>query len=280
MPIILCVAAGVAFAGSQGSMTFNTWPLFGLAVALAFIVNWLVFIPAFALQTEHFFDLTGSLTYITVTALIFFLSPVRDLRSILIMIFLMIWALRLGTFLFTRIQKSGKDGRFDELKPSFIRFFLTWSLQGMWVSLTASAAWIAISSENQKDFDLFAAVGAAVWILGFTLELVADFQKSRFNADPANRGKFISTGLWSRSRHPNYFGEITLWLGITIMAIPTFQGWQWVALISPLFVFLLLTRVSGVNMLEDRADKKWGGEADYEAYKARTPVLFPSIKKR
>jgi steroid 5-alpha reductase family enzyme len=110
------------------------------------------------------------------------------------------------------------------------------------------------------------------------MEVIADSQKSRFNADPANKGKFIQSGLWSRSRHPNYFGEITLWVGVMIIALPVLQGWQWVALISPVFVTLLLTRVSGVPLLEKKADQKWGGQADYEAYKNQTPVLIPRLK--
>jgi steroid 5-alpha reductase family enzyme len=104
---------------------------------------------------------------------------------------------------------------------------------------------------------------------------VSDAQKNRFRADPANRGKFIQTGLWAWSRHPNYFGEIVLWIGVAIIALPVLRGWQYLTLISPVFVTLLLTRVSGVPMLERRADEKWGGQEDYEAYKARTPVLIP-----
>jgi len=106
---------------------------------------------------------------------------------------------------------------------------------------------------------------------------VADRQKGQFSADPANKGRFISTGLWAKSRHPNYFGEILLWIGVAIIALPVLQGWQWVALISPVFVALLITRVSGVPHLEKKADTKWGGQADYEAYKKNTPVLIPKL---
>ena len=125
--------------------------------------------------------------------------------------------------------------------------------------------------------DAFAIVGALVWLIGFVIEVVADAQKSRFNADPANKGKFIRTGLWSRSRHPNYFGEIVLWIGIAIIAIPVLQGWQWVAMISPVFVTILLTRISGIPLLQKKAEAKWGGQADYEEYKKNTPVLIPRL---
>ena len=118
-------------------------------------------------------------------------------------------------------------------------------------------------------------IGALVWIFGFAIEAAADAQKNQFRADPENRGKFIDTGLWSWSRHPNYFGEIVLWVGVAIIALPVLRGWQWVTLISPVFVALLLTRISGVPILEKRADEKWGGQEDYETYKERTPVLIP-----
>lgn len=188
------------------------------------------------------------------------------------------WAARLGTFLVRRVHRAGKDDRFDDLKPSLVRFLSVWTLQGLWVTLTAAAAWVSITSTTRVGLDVFALVGFVVWAVGFGIEIVADLQKSRFNADPANKGRFISTGLWARSRHPNYFGEIVLWAGVAIVAIPTLDGWQLVALISPLFVTLLLTKVSGVPLLERKADAKWGGQPDYEAYKASTPVLIPRLR--
>ncbi|HUM27963.1 MAG TPA: DUF1295 domain-containing protein, partial [Anaerolineales bacterium] len=166
---------------------------------------------------------------------------------------------------------------FDEIKPSFIRFLNVWTIQGLWVTFTMAAALVAITTSTKKGLDVFAIIGLVIWVFGFVFEVVADSQKSRFNANPANKGRFIQTGLWARSRHPNYFGEIVLWLGIAVIAIPVLQGWQWVALISPLFVTLLLTRVSGVPLLEKKADQKWGGQEDYEAYKKKTPVLIPRL---
>ena len=274
-PILILIGFLVALAGSQGGALAGGLPLFALTVGLAFLVQWLVFIPAYLMQTEKFFDLTGSLTYISVILLGVVLSKNIDFRSILLSALVVIWAVRLGTFLYSRIQKAGKDDRFDEIKPSFIRFLNVWTIQGLWVTFTVAAALVAITTTTRKDLDLFAMIGFLVWIFGFAFEVIADSQKRKFSADPQNKGKFIQTGLWSRSRHPNYFGEIMLWLGIAIIALPVLQGWQWVALISPVFVTLLLTRVSGVPMLEKKADTKWGGQEDYEAYKKRTPVLIP-----
>ncbi len=271
----ILVGLGVAWAGSQGGGTVLGIPIFALAVGMAFVIQWLVFIPSYLLRNESFYDLTGSITYISVTVVALLLSPKVDGRSILLLALVVIWAARLGTFLFRRIRKAGKDARFDELKTSFPRFLLTWTLQGLWVSLTLAAALAAITTTTRKELDLFALIGFLVWALGFAFEVVADAQKSRFRADPANKGKFIQIGVWAWSRHPNYFGEIVLWTGVAIIALPILRGWQWIALISPVFVTLLLTRVSGVPILERRADEKWGGQEDYEAYKKRTPVLIP-----
>ena len=281
-PILIVVGALVALAGGKGGATLGGVPVFALAIGLAFLIQWLAFIPAYLLQTEKFLDLTGSLTYIIVVGVALCYSRYStnlDARSILLAALVIIWALRLGTFLFGRIQKAGKDDRFDEIKPSFIRFLNFWTIQGLWVTFTAATALVGITTLTRKGLDVFAILGFLIWVFGFAFEVIADSQKSRFNADLANKGKFIQTGLWSLSRHPNYFGEIVLWVGIAIIAIPVLQDWQWVAMISPLFVTLLLTRVSGIPLLEKKAIKKWGGQEDFEAYKKNTPVLIPRLTK-
>ncbi len=280
IPVAVLVGAGVAWAGSQGGGEAGGVPVFALAVGLAFLIQWLAFVPAYLLQTERFYDLTGSLTYVTVTALAVLLSPEVDARSVLLLALVVIWAARLGSFLVRRIRKAGKDERFDAIKPSFVRFLSAWTLQGLWVSLTLAAALAAVTTTVREELAVVTVLGVLVWAAGFGIEATADLQKSRFRADPANRGRFISTGLWAWSRHPNYFGEIVLWIGVAIIAVPVLRGWQWVTLISPVFVALLLTRVSGVPPLEKRADAKWGGQPDYEAYKASTPVLVPRPPSR
>jgi steroid 5-alpha reductase family enzyme len=271
----LLVAAAVAWAGSQGGLAVGGLPLFALAGVVAFVIQWVVFVPSYRAQTEHWYDLTGSATYLTVVVGTLLLAGRFDVRSLLLTLLVCIWAARLGSFLFRRIQKAGADTRFDDIKPSFIRFLMAWTLQGLWVFLTLGAALAAMTAASVPAFGLIGWVGLAIWVVGFGIEAVADAQKQAFRNDPANKGRFIQSGLWAWSRHPNYFGEITLWVGVALIALPALSGWQLVTLISPVFVYFLLTRVSGVPMLESRADERWGDDPDYQAYKARTPVLFP-----
>jgi len=263
------VAALVGLAGAQNGQLFNGLPIFVIGIAVAFLINWIAFFPANLLQTEKFFDLTGSCTYILVTVMALSLSDQLDNRSMLLGGLVIIWALRLGSFLFKRVLQDGKDVRFDKIKPNPLRFFNVWTLQALWVSLTAAAALMAITSTERKPLGIIAIIGLVVWIIGFLLEVVADYQKRQFRKNPANKGKFIQTGLWSKSRHPNYFGEALLWWGIFLFSIPS--GGILLSLISPVLITFLLLKVSGVVMLE----KKLNLKPDFIEYKRRTNAFVP-----
>jgi len=263
----------VALAGSSGSATVGSIAVFAICALLAYGINWLVFIPSNQRKTEHYFDLTGSITYVSVVIVALLLSDNLDARALIVGGMVIVWAARLGSFLFRRVRRDGRDGRFDEIKVDPLRFFMTWTLQGLWVLLTLAAALAIITSVERKTIGAVGIIGIAIWLAGFAIEVVADRQKSAFKQNPNNKGRFISTGLWAWSRHPNYFGEIVLWIGVAVMAVPILSGWRWVTLISPIFVILLLTKVSGVPMLEKRAADRWGDEADYRRYVENTPVL-------
>jgi steroid 5-alpha reductase family enzyme len=276
--ITVAFGAGIAIAGSyNGAVIFGEFPLFAFCVTLAFVINWVAFVPAYILQTEKFFDLTGSVTYMAATVVGVLFSSKMDARSLIVMVLVLIWAIRLGAFLYKRIQKDGKDGRFDELKPNFLRFLIVWTLQGLWVTFTLAAALVIFTTTVKKPLGFVAVIGILIWVIGFLIEVIADAQKSKWRANPENRGKFINIGLWSKSRHPNYFGEILLWIGIAVIAFPIMETWQYFSLISPVFVYFLLTRVSGIPLLEKRSDEKWGGKDEYEEYKKNTPVLIPKL---
>ncbi len=281
--VILCIATlmglGVAWGGSQGGKFAMGYPIFLMSALLAFLINWVAYIPAQLNRTEKFYDLTGSLTYLTTIILAAFLASPLDIRAKIVVAMVCIWALRLGSFLFRRILKDGKDHRFDHIKTNPPRFLMAWTLQALWVVLTSACAVAIITSETQKPLGLWAYGGIGLWVIGFAVEVIADKQKSDFRKNPDNKGRFINSGLWAWSRHPNYFGEIILWIGIALMAVPVLSGWQWVCLISPLFVIFLLTKVSGIPTLAKAGQKRWGDVPAYQAYLENTPLLVPRPPK-
>ena len=283
----LAIAAGVfiftklyADAISFNSIEMSGVNLVGHLLVMIFVIQWIAYIPAFIFKTEKFYDLTGSLTYITAISFALYstnTSQNLDLGSLIIGAAIIIWAVRLGSFLFMRIHKDKKDGRFDSIKTSFSQFFMTWTLQGMWVFICSSAALVAIANPTGVVINIVFFIGLALFLLGFAVEVIADNQKTKFRSIPENKDQFINEGLWARSRHPNYFGEITLWTGITVMGISTFEGMNYLAIFSPIFSYLLLVYVSGVRMLEFRGQRKWGHLNEYNTYKKNTPKLIPKI---
>ncbi len=247
------------------------------AVMLAFLIQWVAYIPAYIFQTEKFYDLTGSLSYLTVIWFVFFSSnnlSGLNIQNLIVVTLISVWAIRLGTFLFGRIHKDGEDKRFRTIKTSASQFFMTWTLQGMWVSICTMCAITAISSSQGIIANVLFYLGLAFFIVGFAIEVVSDQQKSAFRAVPENKEKFITSGLWSKSQHPNYFGEILLWSAIALLSISSLNGTQYLTLISPIFTYVLLVYISGVRMLDDMGNKKWGHLEEYKEYKRNTPTLF------
>ncbi len=247
------------------------------AVMLAFLIQWVAYIPAYIFQTEKFYDLTGSLSYLTVIWFVFFSSnnlSGLNIQNLIVVTLISIWAIRLGTFLFGRIHKDGEDKRFRTIKTSASQFFMTWTLQGMWVSICTMCAITAISSSQGIIANALFYLGLAFFIVGFAIEVVSDQQKSAFRAVPENKEKFITSGLWSKSQHPNYFGEILLWSAIALLSISSLNGTQYLTLISPIFTYVLLVYISGIRMLDDMGNKKWGHLEEYKEYKRNTPTLF------
>ena len=251
------------------------------AVIGAFIIQWIAFIPAYIGQTEKFYDLVGSSTYVFVIGYVNFhnwSAPSVNWGSLVLAAFIVLWAARLGTFLFVRINKNKEDKRFASIKPSPTRFFMAWTLQGMWVSLCAMCALTAIASDQGVVINPFFYAGALVFVTGLAMEIIADWQKSVFRENPKNKDQFIQHGLWSYSRHPNYFGEIILWTGISIMSFSSLSGWQYITLISPIFTYVLLVYISGVRILEASGMEKWGHLESYRLYVRNTPSLIPFSK--
>ena len=253
--------------------------LWWVVAVLCFGIQWIAFIPANLYKTEKYYDLSGSITYQVVILTILvscYLEDTLTTKHLVLGSMVLIWSGRLGSFLFRRIQRDGKDGRFDHIKPSSLFFFLAWTLQGLWVFLTLmSVNVLLLVPSPETAIGVAEVIGWTLWGIGFGIEVIADRQKSTFNQNPTNKGKWISQGLWAYSQHPNYFGEILLWTGIFISGVSQYQGTQWLALLSPAFVTLLLTQISGIPLLRARSDKRWGKNEDYRAYRAPTSVLFP-----
>jgi len=236
-----------------------------------------------------YYDLTGSITYalLAVGTLSITAGRTRSVhaRQLVATAFVLVWCTRLGSFLFQRIRRDSKDGRFDSLKPYFVAFFGTWNIQGAWCFLTGLAVWAANACDpaEQPAFGWLDGVGVCVWCVGFGIEVVADRQKAAWRALPSSKGRYIDVGLWRYSRHPNYFGEWLLWTGQFVLcasafgsgdATGAFVGAGFLSAASPVFVYLLLNYVSGVPLLEKRSDERWGGEQVYLAYKRETYVFF------
>lgn len=281
--IAFFLGALIAIAGSHNGAQFNGYPILFICLVISFVLHWIAFIPSYMAKTEKFYDIVGTVAYLSVLAAASYLTVISSnnnlqLRSIIAISLVFIWALRLGVFLFIRVLRVGEDRRFREVKQNFSKFLVWWSVSALWVFLTAANALTMIINNVSSTDDLYFYFGLLLWLIGFSFEVIADEQKRRFKSDKNNKDAFISSGLWRFSRHPNYFGEILLWVGMAIIALPTLIGWQYVTLISPIFIYLLLTRVSGVNLLEERADQKWGGTEEYDSYVERTPELIPFIK--
>ena len=253
---------------------------FKFLISMAVLIQFAIFLPSFLFQTEKFYDLTGSLTFISVTSIAYFSLDDPTTIDTILYLYVIVWAGRLGIFLFRRINKDGKDERFDKAKKKFFWFLQYWMGQAAWVVFSAGASILAILSPVEAELEVLAFIGIFLWWSGFLIEVILDYQKRKFRETSDPKTEFISTGLWARSRHPNYFGEITLWLGMAVISLSSLSGIEYVtAVVSPLFVYLLLRKAEGVPMLERIADERYGELSDYQEYKANTPVLMMKIFK-
>ena len=275
---LICIGL-INFAGQNIDIEIRGINAFTFILIVAVLLQIIFFIPSFLLKTEKYYDLVGSLTYITIVSLAYFAVENKTMIDSIIYFYVMVWALRLGIYLFRRVRNDGKDVRFEKAKRHFFWFLQYWMGQALWVSLTACAAIIAILSPEDDALPVLAMVGMTLWLSGFTIETISDYQKRVFRKENNPTEAFIHTGLWARSRHPNYFGEITLWTGIAVIALNTLSGIEYMTLISPVFVYILLTRMSGVNLLERIADERYGHLEEYQQYKRNTPVLVPKLSK-
>ena len=279
--VCLLIPGSIAYFISADSLVLNDIPLIYYCISISFLIHWIIFIPSFLNKTEKFYDFTGMVAYLSVIGFALYqknkILGSIDFDSALLGILISIWTLRLGVFLFYRVFKVGEDDRFKEVKQVPSKFLVWFTVSGLWVSLTSIAALKVLTSQVEHNNYYFVYLGLALWIFGFLFEVIADYQKTKFKNNPENKDQFISSGLWSLSRHPNYFGEIILWIGVFIITLPSLSGIDYLTILSPLFVYTLLNKISGINLLEIKAQKRWGDLESYKAYRSKTPQLIPKF---
>lgn len=247
---------------------------FLFAALTAVGVNALFFAYAAAKKTDVVTDLSYSLSFGLVAAALLARYAASPAAALVPAWLTLVWALRLGAYLFTRIIKTKVDHRFDGMRDKPLKFAKFWILQALAVAVILLPVVASASSPAAaRGFGIWETAGTALWILGFTIEVAADAQKSAFKN--AGRAGFISTGLWKYSRHPNYFGEAMLWWGIFLYSVPILRGPLFLSAAGPVFITILLLFVSGVPLLERSADRKFSQDPAYREYKRRTSVFVP-----
>lgn len=252
-------------------------------VKAAFIdvaIQWGLWSVAAYFKTEVFYDLAGSSTFLYLAWQTLKWGNAYHTRQVIQTLFVSAWSLRLGSYLFVRIiNDKGVDKRFNRVRSNPFLFFVYWTVQAGWIWITLSPTMILNSKRLRSQQELGASdfVGWTLWLTGFLLEVIADSQKSTFRSNPDNHGKWVATGLWGISRHPNYLGEMMLWTGLFISASSVLRGKEWLSILSPAFVIFLLTKVSGIPLLERQANKRWGQMAEYQEYKRKVACLIPYV---
>lgn len=246
---------------------------------IAIGIQILFFIPAFLFKTDKLTDFSYGITFIVLSFTSFFMGEQKQ-GQLILLLFILIWAIRLVSYLFIRIRKIKKDQRFDQIRGNFLKFLKFWIGQGftVWVILIPSLFYFNLFDAKQNIWWL---IGGIIFISGFLIESIADYQKYKFINNPKNKDKWISSGLWYYSRHPNYFGEILIWTGIYIFTLGSLSLIKsLIGLISPLFITIILLFVTGVPILEKKSDQKWGDNKDYLNYKKRTnKIIINPFKK-
>ena len=245
-----------------------------LSFAVALAVNGAFFAVAAARKTDVVTDLSYSLTFALLAVVLPFTGagkPVQLVASLLVVV----WAVRLGAFLFRRILKMKVDHRFDGMRERPLRFARFWLLQAVTVAVVMLPVSYLLDREDPPGFGICSAVGAAVWLVGLVVEAAADSQKATFRAKEENRSRFVASGLWRYSRHPNYFGEMLVWWGLFLYVVPVLHGWAFAVAAGPVFITVLLLFVSGIPLVERSADEKYGDDPAYRDYKRRTSILVP-----
>ncbi|XP_052181229.1 uncharacterized protein LOC127794287 isoform X2 [Diospyros lotus] len=233
------------------------------------------FVITALLKFDKVTDFAGSTNFVILAILTLVLKGLWSFRQVVLTSLVVIWGFRLGLFLLMRILQWGEDRRFDEMRGNLGKLAIFWIFQAVWVWTVSLPVTIVNASDRHPSPQAEDIIGWIMWSIGIIVEATADQQKLKFKYSPENRGKWCSVGLWKYSRHPNYFGEILLWWGVFVSSTPVLEGGEWLVVLGPLFLTLLLLFVSGIPLLEASADKKFGNVDGYRVYKSTTSPLIP-----
>lgn len=247
----------------------------GVTAIVTALYQFSFFVIAAGFKIDKVTDFAGTTNFVVLAVLTLILNGTYQYRQLVLTTFVLFWGIRLGFFLLFRILSWGEDHRFDDKRNNLLRFAVFWFLQGVWVWTVSLPVTVVNGSSKNPAFGVRDYVGWAMWGVGLAIEAIADQSKLNFKNSISNKGRWCDVGLWSWSRHPNYFGEMLLWWGIFVAATPVLSGGQWAVITGPILLSCLLLFVSGIPLLEISADKKHRSNPEYLHYKNTTSPLIP-----
>jgi len=221
-------------------------------------------------------DFAYGLSFIAIALGTLFLKGTHYLRQIVVTMLTVIWGLRISLFLLYR-RYHMKDFWLEPLKKNVRGIISFWIFQTMAVWMTALPLTMLNSFSHNPMTGVRDMLGYAMWMIGFIIECVADYQKFQFKQQ--HKDRFCNVGLYKFSRHPNYFGELLIWWGVMMMASPTMVGWTWISVLGPLFHTFMILFVTGIPPLEHKNNNQFQNNPAYQRYKANTPILIPAISR-
>lgn len=241
-------------------------------ITFVYVTFW--FIVSTILKRNDFADVAWGLGFFVATSITHFAFSFKYDRGFLVTILVFLWAIRLALHIYSRIKNKSEDFRYKKWREDWGRWFYVRSylqvfvLQGVLMLIVVSPA-IITNIYRGGSLGILDFIGLSIWVLGFVFEAVGDYQLSKFITNPKNKGKIMQSGLWKYTRHPNYFGEVTQWWGIFIIALSVPYGFLGIA--GPLLITFLIVKVSGIPLLEKNMEKN----KDFIKYKMKTSVFFP-----
>ena len=246
---------------------------------ILFVYMNLWFIISFIKKRNDVADVAWGLGFVILAWISFYISKDISLRGLLVVTLVSVWGLRLSWHIYVRNRNKKEDYRYMAWRKGWGKWFYLRSytqvylLQGVLLFLIVLPV-LFINKNPGNTLGLIDIIGAMVWLVGFLFESVGDAQLAKFIKNPSNKGKLMQSGLWKYSRHPNYFGEVTQWWGIWIIALSVPGGW--LTVIGPLTITILILKVSGIPMLE----KKMEENPEFSEYKKRVSIFLPLPNKK